>query len=213
MKNKIDIELKRGLILITFGICLFIMLENISVVITLIKTILSIFAPFLLGLIIAFILNVPMSLIEKRLDKNKKIKIKNANLKRGFSLSLSILMVLLILFFVVALIIPDLGKTVTSFIEQVPTMIMNVEDSLKEISINHPTVKNWLEKIDLNPEMIKMQIESLLKTTGSGILTTSFTFVVSLISGIANFAIALIFAFYVWFQGASACQKSAKHLF
>ncbi|MCI8467140.1 MAG: AI-2E family transporter [Bacilli bacterium] len=197
MKNKIDIELKRGLILITFGICLFIMLENISVVITLIKTILSIFAPFLLGLIIAFILNVPMSLIEKRLDKNKKIKIKNANLKRGFSLSLSILMVLLILFFVVALIIPDLGKTVTSFIEQVPTMIMNVEDSLKEISINHPTVKNWLEKIDLNPEMIKMQIESLLKTTGSGILTTSFTFVVSLISGIANFAIALIFAFYV----------------
>jgi len=41
MKNKIDIELKRGLILITFGICLFIMLENISVVITLIKTILS----------------------------------------------------------------------------------------------------------------------------------------------------------------------------
>ena len=73
MKNKIDTELKRGLILITFGICLYVLLENVSFVINLTKTILTIFMPFLLGLIIAFILNVPMSLIEKRLNKNKKL--------------------------------------------------------------------------------------------------------------------------------------------
>lgn len=197
MKNKIDTELKRGLILITFGICLYVLLENVSFVINLTKTILTIFMPFLLGLIIAFILNVPMSLIEKRLNKNKKLKINNANIKRSISLTMSIVAVILILFFVIALIIPDLGKTITSFVDQIPTMITNLEESLRELSINHPTINNWLNKIDLNPEAIKIQMESLLKTAGSGILSTSFNFIVSIISGIANFVIALIFAIYV----------------
>ncbi|MCI8574879.1 MAG: AI-2E family transporter, partial [Bacilli bacterium] len=197
MKNKIDTELKRGIILITFGVCLYILLKNIAIVFGFLKTILTIFMPFILGLIIAFILNVPMSLIEKQLSKNKKIKIKNANLKRGFSLTLSVIMVLLILIFVIALIIPDLGKTMTSFVEELPNLITNVENSLNELASNNQIVKNALGKIDLNPETIKVQMDLLLKNAGSGILTTSLSVVVSLISGVANFVIALIFAFYV----------------
>jgi predicted PurR-regulated permease PerM len=195
MKNKIDSDLKRGLILISFGILLYTLLKNISLVINLIKALLTIFSPFLLGLIIAFILNVPMSLIEKKLNKNKKLK--NANIKRGISLTISILTVIFIIIFVVALIIPDLGKTITSFVEQIPKMITNIEETLKEISVNHPTIHQYLSKIDLNPEIIKTQLESLLKTASNGILSTSFNFVVTLISGIANFVIAVIFAIYV----------------
>lgn len=197
MKNKIEKDLKNGFILITFGIVLYILLNNISVVLNILKGVLVLFSPFLLGLVIAFVLNVPMSMIERKLDKSKKWKIKNPKLKRGISLSISVITVLLLIVFVVALIIPDLGKTVTSFLNQIPNVIAEVEKKTESISENHPLIQEWTDKIDLNPEGIKTQLESFLKSSGSGILTTSIGFIFSFISGMANFLIALIFAFYV----------------
>lgn len=196
MKN-MDKELKRGLILITFGIILFIFLQNISIGINVLKSILTIFSPFILGLIIAFILNVPMNMIEKRLQKNKKIKINNPKLRRAFSLIISIIAVLLIILFVVALIIPDLGKTISSFLNQMPELIAEIEGYIHNMAENYPSLANWANKIDLNPEDIKIQMEAWMKTASSGILTTSLNLVFSFISKLANFMIALIFAFYV----------------
>jgi len=197
MKNKLDNNLKNGLILISFGILLFLLLQNVGLLFYIGQKIITIFSPFLLGLIIAFILNVPMNMIEKKFDKNKKITLKNFKIKRGISLSISIITVILILFFVIALIIPDLGKTITSFIDQIPNVITDIENNIQEISQNHPSIEKWASKIDLNPEGIKSQLETWIKSAGSGILTTSLNFVVSFISKIANFIIALIFAFYV----------------
>ena len=197
MKNKIDQELKNGMILVAFGIVLYIVLSHFSIVLQILKQILSIFSPFLLGLIFAFILNVPMNMIEKRLDKKKKGKVLNHSLKRGISLSISVVTVLLIFIFVVALIIPDLGKTVTSFANQLPTVITETEKQIENLSQDYPKIKEWTDKIDLNPEGLKIQLEGFLKNIGSGLLTTSVSFVFSVISGVANLIIAIIFAFYV----------------
>lgn len=196
MKN-IDKELKRGLILISFGIILFVLLQNISIGINIIKSILTIFSPFILGLIIAFILNVPMNMIEKKLKQNKKLKIKNPKIRRAVSLIIAVIAVLFIIFFVVALIIPDLGKTISSFLNQIPEMIGEIEKMIHNLAESYPSLANWANKIDLNPDDIKNQLETWMKTASSGILTTSLNFVFSFISKMANFMIALIFAFYV----------------
>ena len=196
MKN-LDKELKNGLILISFGIILFLLLQNIWIGVEILKSIITIFSPFLLGLIIAFILNVPMNMMEKRLSKNKKLKIKKKKLRRGISLVVSVVSVLLILLFVIALIIPDLGKTISSFLNQIPDFIQNIESILQNISQKYPSLANWANKIDLNPDEIKNQLEVWMKTASSGLLTSSLNIVFTFISKIANFIIALIFAFYV----------------
>lgn len=196
MKN-LDKELKNGLILISFGIILFLLLQNIWIGVEILKSIITIFSPFLLGLIIAFILNVPMNMMEKRLAKNKKLKIKKKKLRRGISLVVSVVSVLLILLFVIALIIPDLGKTISSFLNQIPEFIQNIESILQNISQKYPSLANWANKIDLNPDEIKNQLEVWMKTASSGLLTSSLNIVFTFISKIANFIIALIFAFYV----------------
>lgn len=191
MKPKMNQELLNGLVLVAFGIGLYAVLSHLSLFLMIFIKILSIFSPFLIGLGIAFILNVPMNMIEK------KLKLKNQHFKRGISLTTAILAVLCILFFVVALIIPDLGKTITSFVNEIPNMITNLENEMEELATNYPAIEKWSSKIDLNPEKIKSQFESWLEVFGTGILTTSFNVVVSIISGLANFIIAFIFAIYV----------------
>lgn len=195
MKNKINKELTNGLILISFGIILFISLEHFEVVWNIFKSILTILSPFLLGLVIAFILNVPVNMIEKQLNKIKRLK--STKIKRGIAITSSIIAVLLILFFVVALIIPDIGKTITTFINQVPELITDIDHKITEISTNYPAIEEWAKKIEWNPETIKTQLDTWIKTIGSGILSTSFNLVVSFISKIANLFIGIIFAIYI----------------
>lgn len=195
MKNKINNELKNGFLLISFGIVLFISLEHFEIAWNILKGTVIIFSPFLLGLVIAFILNVPMNMIEKKLNKIKKLK--SPKIKRGISIISSIIAVLLLLFFVVALIIPDIGKTVTSFINQIPELITNIDQGLQDISKNYPMIEEWANKIEFNPETMKLQFENWVKTIGSGILSISLNIVVSLINKLANFFIAFIFAIYV----------------
>ncbi len=193
MYHKINQELKNGMLLIAFGIFLYIGLAHINILINVLKGILTIFSPFLLGLMIAFILNVPMSMIEKKFQK----KIKNAKFNRGSSLILSILAVLLIIIFVIYLIIPDLTNTITTSINELPNMLENIKNTLNDLATNYPSLEKWTTKINLNPEMIQAQIELAMQNLGSGILTTSLTLVVNIISKIANFVIALIFAIYI----------------
>lgn len=212
MKNKMDHELKSGMILIAYGIMLYVLLTHLTFVWNIIKGFITIFSPFLLGLVFAFILNVPMNMFEKRLEKNKRWKIQNLKLRRGISISVSILSVLLIILFVALLIIPDLGKTVNSFLNQLPSVITEVQERVTSFAHDYPAIEEWTNKINLNPEGIKTSLESFLKSSGSGIITTSISFVVTFITKVANVVIALIFAFYVLAEKEKLSRQFKKVL-
>ena len=62
-------KVKKQLLLITFGVALFALLNNIGAVLSFAKKIVSLCLPLLLGLLFAFILNVPMRGFEKILNK------------------------------------------------------------------------------------------------------------------------------------------------
>lgn len=194
---KMDDNLKKGFILVAFGIILYMLFDHFDVVLNVLKSILAISFPFILGLIIAFILNVPVTMIEKRLDKNKKINLKSKKIRRPLSVTLSILSVVLILVFVVLLVIPDVGKTLSSFINNVPTMITDVEHQIENASTNYRGINEWFSKIDINPDSLKTQITNWVTVAGKGILSSSFNFMVGFISTIANFVIGFIFAIYI----------------
>ena len=70
-----DKKLKQALIIVAFGVGLFVALMNLGVVWQFIKNIFSMFLPILAGLIVAFILSVPMkgfeNLIKKLFKKSK----------------------------------------------------------------------------------------------------------------------------------------------
>ena len=67
-------NIKKIMFLIVFSIIVFGIVQNIEIVFSLFLKIIAIFFPFLLGLCISFVLNVPTNLFEKKLFKVDKIK-------------------------------------------------------------------------------------------------------------------------------------------
>ena len=69
-----DKNFKKLLILITFGVALFVALINFTTVISYAGKVFAIFLPIFVGLIIAFVLNVPMKGFENLFNKIFKKK-------------------------------------------------------------------------------------------------------------------------------------------
>ena len=83
-------ETKKSLLLITFGVVLFALLMHFSEVIKILQRGVSLTLPIMVGLILAFVLNVPMKMFERLFTKLKKKYKENASNKPQFICNISV---------------------------------------------------------------------------------------------------------------------------
>ena len=140
--------------------------ENILGSISLVSAILK---PFILGLIFAFIINIPMKKIELLLPDKPK------GFKRGIALVLSVLLILAVLVIAVMIILPQLSENVMMFVEQLPTYINNVIVWIEDI----------LTKYEISSDIIFAGVIEELEKLQTSDINTIITKITSMIPGIA----------------------------
>ena len=171
----------------------------------------DILKPVLFGAVMAFILNVPMSAIEKhwyKEPKNEKAKKITGKLKRPVSIILTIVICIGVVTLVCWLVIPALIKTVSQLTSDIPVLINNIGDKLQESE----TVRQWLEKADINQQAIIDKVVNWLKD-GVLVLKTldsTVSVVTSIFSSVVNFVLGLFFAVYMLAQKEKLKSQSKK---
>ena len=107
----------------------------------------SILMPFIVGGVVAFILNIPMNMVEKKWLKkwNGKLATK---LKRPVSMVLAILLVVLVLCLVVLAVVPQLKTTITTIGAKAPALFAGVIAQLEKLFADQPML---LEQQELYP--------------------------------------------------------------
>ena len=74
-------NMRRIMLVVAFGVVLYVGLQNLDSIGAGLQNFLNILAPFTLGACIAFVVNIPMNFIENKLLKNKKKKRMKENKK------------------------------------------------------------------------------------------------------------------------------------
>lgn len=162
---------------------------------TALSTIWGIFSPFIIGAVLAFILNVPMRAIERKLKGIQK-----AGARRALAILLTMLAVLLVLTGVVWLLVPQVVATVKSLIDTLPGFFERVKGGVTNYLNGHPELMTWLTE---HTELTNMNWSDLLEkalTWASGGMTTvlngAFGAVVGLGTGIFNGILSVVFCLY-----------------
>ena len=192
-------KLKKPIILILvalIGLCIVI---NIDTLWNVLGTIFRIINPFIIGGCLAFILNIPMSFFERKLIARKRKKNKNKNKKinkrllRVLSIIFAIVVILLIVTFIFTLILPELVNVIGLLIDNIPYYVEKITEFANKYDLNVPDLNSIMEEANLDIEAVK---QSLIGSIPS-LLSSSISFVGSIISGISSFFIAIIFAIYI----------------
>lgn len=187
--------------LIVFTALLVVVLWKFDVVLGVLKTIWDIIFPFVLGGAIAFLTNVPMSFLEKKIFENAKKKNKIVRkLKRPISLILTIVLVVGVIALVMFGVVPQLTRTMGTLVTSINDFIPQMQSWIGDFFHNNQEIMNLVDQIEFDPDQaIKWGI-SLLGNGAGNMMNTTMSAVGSIVSGVATFFIAFSFACYILFQ-------------
>lgn len=152
-------------------------------------------SPFVIGAAIAFILNVPMRAIERKL-----IFIRKSGLRRTTAVLLTLVFLALILAGVFWLIIPQITETIQLLIPKLTDFFSRVEASVIGFLNENPNLMQWvydntgIETLDWSG--LIQEAMGILKNSVTVIATSAITAVGGVTSAIVNAVIGIVFALY-----------------
>ncbi|MCM1084218.1 MAG: AI-2E family transporter [Clostridium sp.] len=184
--------------IITFTVILIYLINHVSVIWGIIRKGISMIMPFLIGCGMAFVINIPMSGIEKSLFKNEDGKL--YKYRRAISMVLAYMFAILVVVFVMFVVVPEVGKTIGSLGSKLEVFIKNVQEWIQKVLANHPDIAKQIVNELNNIEIQWDRIGSMVKDNGSSIMATTYTVFSSIIGAIVNIFIGLVFSIYILSQ-------------
>ena len=187
--------------LVIFTVLLVVALWKFEVVIDVLKTIWGILFPFVLGGAIAFVINVPMSFLEKKIfGKTKDGNKVGKKLARPISLLLTIILAVGVIALVMFGVIPQLTRTMGSLMISIANFVPQMQNWIRDFSHNNQEIMKLVNQVQFNQDQaIKWGI-SILGSGAGNMMNTTMSAVGSIVSGFATFFIAFSFACYILFQ-------------
>ncbi len=188
--------------LIVFTTVILIGLWKYTVVLDILGFILKIIMPFLIGGAIAFVLNVPMSFLERHIFGNAKWKENKRirRLSRPVSLVLTIIAVGGVVALVLFVVIPQLGQTVISLGRNIQNFMPKVIDGLERLFEDNQEILALLGNMDMNWEKIVNSIISFFKSGAGSVLNSTMSAARSIVSSVTTFFISFVFSCYILLQ-------------
>lgn len=187
--------------LIVFTAILVVALWKFDTVLEGAKNIWGILFPFVLGGAIAFVINVPMSFLEKKIfGKTKDGNKVGEKLARPISLLLTIILAVGVIALVMFGVIPQLTRTMGSLMISIANFVPQMQNWIREFSHNNQEIMKLVNQVQFNQDQaIKWGI-SILGSGAGNMMNTTMSAVGSIVSGFATFFIAFSFACYILFQ-------------
>lgn len=207
--NRETIKKMKGLIVFTTVIivCLW-KYENVFGIL---RFIFHVIFPFVLGGAIAFILNVPMNFIERHLFRPEQVEKSKVFRKaaRPVSMLLVLIMVIGIVALVMFVLIPQLGRTFANLGQSIQAFIPRLQEWATPLFHDNKDIMEWLDNMEFDWNQIMDAGLNFFRNGAGSVLDSTITAARNIVSGIATFFIAFVFAVYILLQ-KEKLHKQAK---
>lgn len=206
--------MQRIMLLITFAVLLFWGLYNISTIGGLFSNLFSLLAPLLIGVCIAFVLNLMMVALERLWDRalSRWNSPWNRKLKRPVCLTLTMVLFLGIIFAIFFILIPRLEEAGTTMVANIPTYVAQIQawwTNLSDFASEHGVT---LPELSLNAENVKETITGFLQEKGDSVVNTTLNITTSIVGALVNVLLALVFSLYLLAQKETLIAQSKRLL-
>ena len=203
----VKIDYKKILEIVLIGIGCYWALNNFQIILDIFNSILAVIMPFLLGIMIAFILNVLMIRIEKILSRFILDK-KYTSFKRVISIIVSLLIVIGVIGIIITLIIPELTNAIKVIVKSFPETFEQLQVSINQNGNSFPQLETWINSVDLNS--IASELSSLFKIGLTGMLGSTVDVISMFFTSILNLVVGIVFALYILMSKETLKRQSHK---
>ena len=182
---------KKSLWIYIFGITIIIIgLIKLDTLISMVSILWNACRVLVFGAMMAFVINLVMAKIEKRLGFMKKGK-------RATSLLLSLILIFLFVYFLITLVVPSLSEAIGVIVAVLPKYFENTQKFLVNLFENNPQLAESINNLDINWKNLIQSGINVLSTGVTNVVGTTFNVVTIIVNSVFNFVLMFIFAIYV----------------
>ena len=198
-------QIKQRLAVVCGGVLFYCVLQKLTAVLGVLMRLLGILGPFLVGGAIAFVLNVPMTAIERHLPARKKAR-------RPLSLLLTLAAMVGVLTLAFCVIGPGIGEAVGSIGHQIPAAVQRLQTQLEELEALLPQLETLADnfQLDIDWNALSRRAMAMAQDFGSRLLSSGGGLIGGVVSGVSIFVIGLIFSFYVLLQKEKLARQGRQ---
>lgn len=153
-------------------------------------------APLVFGCVIAYILNILVTAIEK-IPLFSRQDSPLYKCRRPFSILGALAIIIAIIVLVILIVIPQLLQTIGVLAKEIPTAFARLADWLSSKDTFWPQIQNILSSLEINWPQLLQKAATYLSNGLSDIFSSTLYIVSSISSLIINLVVAVIFAIYL----------------
>ncbi len=194
-----------GVLLILFS-C---MINNLSAIVDILSLVLRVLKPFLIGLIIAYLLHGPVGALELYMENNRFLKKRKQGLRRCLAVTIVYLSTLAITVLLLYIVLPEVVRSLGLLITKIQPMANDVAQWLSGL----------LEQINIpqqNIAAIFTSLESIAATllaSMGNIAAGAYDLMIAFVTGAFNLAIGILISIYMIYGRERFAQQIKKLLY
>lgn len=190
-----DRKLKGALIVVTYGIVLAFVFMKYSTIFGGLGYITSLVRPLILGIAIAFILNIPMKFFErklfKKLDNSKKSWVRNA--KRPLAITVTIIVLVSAITAIILFVVPEITSSIIKLTNSIPSYLKSFEITMNNYADSTVILsKVWDQVMNAWQEILKTVTHLF-----GGLASYIVSITVDVTTAIIDFCLAFVLAVYM----------------
>ena len=194
------------LFIISYVAIIIFALVNFDKIINVLGYVINVLSPFIIGALLAFVLNVLIKFIETKIfGKIKEGKVWK-KIKRPLSITISLILVGLIIYFVMNLLIPQLKNSASLFTDTLPAYKEDIIGILNKFDVDESTVNKVGEYLDNFGKVIT----DYIKGNSKDVITVTTEVATSVVNIISKGIITLVFAIYMIAQKETLSRQINK---
>ncbi|MCB5950793.1 AI-2E family transporter [Enterococcus sp. BWT-B8] len=188
----IDKMIKKYLII---GTIIVLGLLNFQTILKWGQNLLGAFSNIIFAILLAYVINLIMSRIEKLFEKVKEKKI--YRFKRALSLLASLILLIIIIATFFGLVFPTIFESINMLLASLPKTFNQIQEFLTAIFKNNPEIEKNLKLLELD---WKSFLQNIFSFVGGGVANTVdilINLISTLIGSLFNFLLIFVFAIYL----------------
>lgn len=168
---------------------------------------LDVSSPFLIGIGMAFVFNLPMSFLEEKLVRWSG---RHQAWHRTATALSSVLLISAFLAFIIILVLPDLINTMDYFISAVPNLVNTVNDRINSFINNHDQLVRFVSEMEIDWQGFSNQVITTARRFIMDFAGSIINYVPTLINSIFDAVISFVFALYLLFTKENLVRQGKK---
>ena len=206
-------QIKTILGIVFSSILFYFLLKEFRMVISAAEYLWGVFGVFAAGGAMAFIINVPMTFIEKHyLSRFKHID----KAKRPMAFIFTIVMVIIVIYLVMFIVVPKLASTLQMLVAQMQDVYTKLPQIVADISTRFNLTEETVASLQIEWSNISEMAIKAVQGIAAGVISSSTGIVSGIVNAITQFILAFIFCIYILFSKeklGSGCKKVIYALF